>query len=103
MREYDWKYDTHVILVMLRLYLSLSPGLLSSGCFQVTVTLVSLSAVTLTSSGGLGMIMLIILDSLCVHWTYFGIVWTPSETQARMGAVYRAQEVTSEAVMLSEV
>ena len=103
MKEYDKRYDTHVILVMLRLYLSLSPGLASSGCSQVTVTLVSLSAVTLSSSGGLGMIMLRTMDSYCVHGTYFGIVWTPSETQARMGAVYRAHEATSEAVMLSEV
>lgn len=47
-------YNTHATVVMLRLYLSLSPGLASSGCSQVTVTLVSLSAVTLTSSGGLG-------------------------------------------------
>ena len=58
MEEYDRRDDTHVILVMLRLYLSLSPGLVSSGCSHVTVTLVSLSAVTLTSSGGLGTIML---------------------------------------------
>ena len=47
-------YNTHVTVVMLRLYRSLSPGLVSSGCSQVTVTLVSLSAVTLTSTGGLG-------------------------------------------------
>ena len=48
------QYNTHWTVVMLRLYLSLSPGLASSACSQVTVTLVSLSAVTLTSSGGLG-------------------------------------------------
>lgn len=53
------QYNTHVTVVMLRLYLSLSPGLASSGCSQVTVTLVSLSAVTLTSSGGLRAIMLV--------------------------------------------
>ena len=47
-----------MILVLLRLYLSLSPGLVSLGCSQVTVTLVSLSAVTLTSSGGLDMIII---------------------------------------------
>ena len=58
MEEYDRRDDTHVILVMLRLYLSLSPGLVSLGCSQVTVTLVSLSAVTLTSSGGLDMIII---------------------------------------------
>ena len=58
MEEYDRRVDTHMILVLLRLYLSLSPSLVSSGCSQVTVTLVSLSAVTLTSSGGLGTIII---------------------------------------------
>ena len=58
MEEYYRRVDTHMILVLLRLYLSLSPGLVSLGCSQVTVTLVSLSAVTLTSSGGLDMIII---------------------------------------------
>ena len=39
---------------------------------------------------------------MTIEGTYFGIVWTPSATQARMGAVYRAQVVTREAVMLAE-
>ena len=82
---------------MLMLYLSLSPGLVSSACSQLTVTLVSLSAVTLTSPGGLS--SYVSQESFQIKKTYFGIVWTPSTTQARTGAVYVAQDFTWEAVM----